>query len=120
MLQIMEYDGISENGNVDMYDWFISRLKCNVYLKLFEDILDNLKKGRNVFVKMDVLNQSKLLLEILKVFKCDSQYSNFEKLNDRKKVGIIRFNSKLSSFKTASLINQSVTGLFEVKVDLLK
>ena len=67
-----------------------------------------------------VLNQSKILLEILKLFKCDRQCPNFELLNGKKSVGIIYASSSLNKVISAYLINQSVTGLYEVKVDLLK
>ena len=119
-LQVMEYDVISKSGNTEMYDWFIGRLKSNVYQKLFNNMLNDLENNRDKFNDMDILDQSKLLLEILKAFKCDRQCPNFKALNGKGTVGIIGYSSTLSVLESAYLINQSVTGLFEVKVDLLK
>ena len=41
-------------------------------------------------------------------------------LNGTKTSGIIKVNSKISNYNSIYLINQSVTGLYEVKVNLLK
>ena len=43
-----------------------------------------------------------------------------ELLNGKKTVGVIKKNVVLVKIDSAYLINQSVTGLYEVKVDLLK
>ena len=72
------------------------------------------------FIQLDILNQSKILIEILKAFQCDRQCPSLEVLNGTKTSGIIKVNSKISNYNSIYLINQSVTGLYEVKVNLLK
>ena len=57
---------------------------------------------------------------MIKLFKCDRQSAHLEELTKKKSSGIIIFNNKISNLTSAYLINQSVTGLYEVKVDLLK
>lgn len=118
--EVTKYDGISIEKNICMYDWFTGRLQKNTYEKLFSSAIKNMITCRGKFVAMDILEQSKLLLEILKFFKCDRQCPNFDKLNHKKTVGIIIKNIVISGLKSAYLIHQSVTGLYEVKVDLLK
>lgn len=119
-LPVNEYDHVSSENNIDLYDWFIGRLKKGAYAKLFSKMASDMEENRKVFVSKDLLTQSKLLLEILKAFKCDRQITNFEELNKKKNVGIIQFSSNLSNMKSAYLINQSVTGLYEKKINLLK
>ena len=75
---------------------------------------------RGNFESLGILEQAKTLLEILKLFKCDRQCPSFELLNGKKTVGVIKKNVVLMKIDSAYLINQSVTGLYEVKVDLLK
>lgn len=87
---------------------------------LFKSALKDLTDNREKFKTLDILDQSILLNEILKLFICDRQLPKFEKLNGKGKIGEIKPSATISKFKTVYLINQSVTGLYETKVDLLK
>lgn len=119
-LPVNEKDGITSQDNLKMYDWFMERLSKGAYGRLFGNMAGDMKNSRNKFRNMDVLGQSKILMEILKTFKCDRQVSNFKELNGKASVGIINFSSNLSNLDSAYLINQSVTGLYERKINLLK
>lgn len=81
-----------------------------------KDLADN----RDKFKTLDISDQSILLNEILKLFICDRQLTKFEKLNGKGKIGEIKPRATLSKNQSVYLINQSVTGLYETKVDLLK
>lgn len=81
-----------------------------------KDLADN----RDKFKTLDISDQSILLNEILKLFICDRQLTKFEKLNGKGKIGEIKPSATLSKNQSVYLINQSVTGLYETKVDLLK
>lgn len=119
-LEITPYDGIDYDKNVELYNWFIEKLKVEVYARLLKNALSNLIEYSDVFYNMPLYSQCKLLLEILKLFKCDKQPSNFSELSGVKSAGLITFNKKISNLNSAYLINQSVTGLYEYKIDLLK
>lgn len=112
--------GISSEGNLKMYAWFMERLDTHVYKNLFSNLLDDMNECKDKFASMNGLSQSKILLEILKAFKCDRQNPNFEALNGKKSEGIIGFNSCISSLDSAVLVSQSVTGLFETIQNLLE
>jgi hypothetical protein len=120
LLPITYISGISTEGNIQMYDWFIMRLNASIYIKLFSNMINDLEQCRDKFLVLDDFIQAKILLEVLKAFKCDRQSSNFKDLNGKGSVGIIAYSSTLSSCNSAFLINQSVTGLFEAKKDLLE
>ena len=119
-LEITPYDHISVEGNIQMYDWFIERLNAPVYQKLFRKMQADLISCRETFSGMDTLKQAKLLLEILKSFKCDSQITSLKELNGNASAGIIRPGNTISNMDSAYVIHQSVTGLFETKVNLLE
>ena len=119
-LPIRIYDGISKDGNVELFDWFCEKLKTKVYYALFANMLTDMENNRDKFCSFSELEQCKLLMEILKAFKCDRQCPSFKALNGKGTVGIVRNNKKLSGMESAYIVNQSVTGLYEIKVDLLK
>ena len=116
-----ECDGITNEDNVKMYDWMIKRLESKVYAALpLSNVSKSLNESREKFAAMTVLEQCKILKEILKSFKCNRELTNLLALNGKKSVGELKYNKKLTSFDSAYLINQSVTGLYEKKIDLLK
>lgn len=119
-LAITEHDGISDESNLEMYNWFIQRFNSTVYKKLFKNIISDLEGHIDVFEKMSILGQCKILMEILKAFKCDRQVSDFSELCKKKSAGIIAYGKNISNLNSAYLINQSPTGLYEYKIDLLK
>ena len=80
-----------------------------------KDMQDN----RDKFISMDALQQAKLLLEILKAFKCDRTNPSFKELNGKGTVGQLQYSYVISNFNEAHLINESVTGLYETKINLL-
>lgn len=119
-LEVTKFDDIDIKRNIELYNWFVEKLKSDVYAKLLKNALSNLIDYSNVFYEMSLYSQCKLLLEILKLFKCDRQLSDFSTLSGIKGAGQIKFNKKISNLSSAYLINQSVTGLYEYKIDLLK
>ena len=119
-IEVTEYDGITIEGNVNLYNWFIDRLESNAYKNLFKSALKDLADNRDKFKTLDISDQSILLNEILKLFICDRQLTKFEKLNGKGKIGEIKPSATLSKNQSVYLINQSVTGLYETKVNLLK
>lgn len=119
-LEITKFDGIDYDKNIELYNWLAKKLSIDIYANLFKSALSNLNEYSNVFYDMPLYSQCKLLLEILKLFKCDRQLSNFSELSGVKSAGVIIFNKKISNFSSAYIINQSVTGLYEYKIDLLE
>ncbi len=119
-LPVRIYDGISKEENIELFDWFCEKLKTKVYYALFANMLSDMENNRGKFCSLSELEQCKLLMEILKAFKCDRQCPNFKVLNGKGTVGIVRNNKKISGMESVYLVNQSATGLYEVKTDLLK
>ena len=118
-LPVTERDGVTAEKNVDMYDFFVEKLRTKTYQKLLENMQKDLYKSKSVFENKTLFEQAKLLLEILKAFRCNAQNANLTELNGKGTVGRVCVAKKISSSKNAYLIHQSVTGLYEVREDLL-
>ncbi len=101
--------------NVQMYDMLIQRIDNSIYKKLFSNMSTDIKKYRNKFMSMTLLEQSDILKEILKAFKCDATNPSFKSLCGKGVVGTILKPKKLLETSRTFLINQSVTGIFETK-----
>ncbi len=113
---------ITKEKNIALYNLFLEKLQNNVYGKWLEPIFKTCEKGQETFGELNELEQSKVLEQILNTFKCNTVTANLNGIGGAKITGKIRPTKTLSNGKgkTAYLINQSVTGLFEEKVDLLK
>lgn len=119
-LPVTKHDGITAERNMELYDLFTAKCDAKVYAPLLGGIKNYLVAYRDKFSQMSMHTQGKLLLEILKAFRCNAQTPNFTELCGTGNVGAIKRNMNISKLKTAYLINQSVTGLYETKVDLLR
>ena len=119
-LPITIAERITKEENISLYDAFVLKLKTNTYNALFKNVLKDLEDNRNVFENLNLLEESKLLLEILKTFRCNTVYPNFKELCGKGTVGKVQLSKGISNYTSAYLINQSVTGMYEVKVNLLK
>lgn len=113
---------INKEDNQKLYDWLVERLHGNVYYSLnpIQNVCKALEENREKFNSMDLLDQSLIIREIIKTFRCNSVWSNFKTLNGKGQVGILKFSKTISNNTSAVLIHQSVTGLYEVYEDLLK
>ncbi len=114
-----KYDEVSVPENIELYDWFCERLQQSPYKQLFAILINDLENGREKFIALDNLTQGKLLLEILKGFKCDRQTVHIKELNEQGSVGTIAKTSNISTFKHVKVIFQSVTGLYEYEKKIL-
>lgn len=118
-LPITAYDGITAEGNADLYAYFLERMSGGVYGRLLKNMRKDLAESRETFDSKSLYEQVLILLEILKPFRSNAQNANLKELCGKGTVGRIVVNKKLNALKSAFLIHQSVTGLFEVREDLL-
>ena len=117
-LEISEKDGISREGNIQLYDVFLNKLKCPVYNKIFKTLFKDLNGSKEKFENKGVFEQSKILREILMAFKCNRKDGNLKEIGGSQNSGKIVYTTNLTKVKSAYMINQSPTGLYEVKIPL--
>lgn len=120
VLEITRFDGITAEKNIELYAWFAKKLNAPVYARLFKTMLLDIENNKEVFEGVDIYVQCRLLLEILKAFKCDRQLSDLSELCGKKSAGTILINKNITKLDSAYVINQSPAGMYEYKVDLLK
>ena len=111
---------ITSVNNIKLFDVLCTKFNSNTYEIILNSLKNDVNEGREKFSELDILEQCNILLQLLKAFKCNRESSNLEKLNNKKQAGVIvipHFFTKCSVFK---VIHQSITGLFEKEMDLLK
>lgn len=119
---ITEFDGVSIDENIDLFDSLVNKM-CNTILKVkIGDMGAKILNSRDVFLSLDLRTQCFVLNEILKILHCNVLMGDLSKIGLAKKSGALTSNSVLTEIKNVKsiyLVNQSVTGLFEKKIDLL-
>ena len=112
--------GINKDTNIKIYTVFKNKLLDTPYNQVLGSLSNAISENEEHFKSIDLLDQCSILLQVLASFRCTREISNLEKLNGKKQVGTIYLSQKLPSNGTFVLVYQSVTGLFEKEVDLLK
>lgn len=119
-LPVTEYDGLTQEDNIGLYDMFIDKLTNTIYSKRPANQADKLINKKNEFCILSIEEQCIVLNEILHLFQCKPITSNLGLLGEGSIVGTIYNNKVITKNKNFIIVNQSVTGLFKQETDLLK
>ena len=79
-----------------------------------------IKKGYDKFVNLTTEEQIKLLIEIIKLTCVGIVKADLRLIGASEKSGTMKINKNITDAKECFLINQSVTGLYENRIDLLR
>lgn len=118
-LLINEYDGITIDQNLALYDAFLNKHRISIYKYRPSNQIAKLEQGREKFLTLNLEKQCIVLGEILHLFQCKSLTSDLRLIGGSKEAGRTLINKKISSYDSAKLIHQSPTGIFEQEKDLL-
>jgi len=123
-----EYDHISKEKNMELYDIYVNKYQNTVFKYRVNAPLSILVKGRDVFEKLSVTEQAKVLLNIHQTFGrtssggCDLQLIK----GAGKAAATVNFSSSISNWKKnytdVRLVDSSVSGLWqkESEINLLE
>lgn len=120
--EITSFDKLSAEENLDLFDTLVNKMNNTLFAVKFDKLGNRLKDKRTEFEGLSVYEQCYTLMQMINILHANvlSGDLNFL-LSNSKKSGITRISNKLQpSYKSAKIINQSITGLFEQEIDLLK
>lgn len=114
-----KYDGFSHNSVDGLYDVFANKLNETVYKKRPANQGANLVKNRELFRNLVVEEKVKVVNEILTMLRCDiATTADLRLVNGGGYAGSMKVNKNTLGKSKLILINQSVTGLFENRIEL--
>lgn len=98
---------ITKESNIELYDGLRSKLGNTIYsgISAFKTFKGNLDKGVEKFVALDIIDQAKAIIQVLKVFKNNAEAAN-----------IILIGGSANSGKT--LISKNITDVDFKIIDL--
>ena len=114
-----KYDGFSHNSVNGLYDVFANKLNETVYKKRPANQGANLVKNRELFRNLVLEEKVKVVNEILTMLRCDiATTADLRLVNGGGYAGSMKVNKNTLGKSKLILINQSVTGLFENRIEL--
>lgn len=120
LLKIDEYRGITKEQNKVIYEKFLEKLNNGIYTKRPANPVKKLMIAEDKFVDLKLEEQSFVLMQIIILLQCNSREANMSLIECGGRVGTMQVNKNITSCKSAKLINQSPTGLYENVIDLLR
>ena len=119
-LKLTEWDNIAEKELLELYDAFTEKLSHSVYAVRLGTQGKTLTEKRPVFAALPVEEKCIILSEILHLFQCQSSSANLSLIGGPARAGILYLNSNISDVGEISIINQSPSGIYEKRIDLLR
>lgn len=112
-------DLITQEINIKLYDELLDKFIGGLYKQRPNPVGEKLKNGFEKFRMLDKDEQCKVLVSIMSMTMIGGSETNLSLIGEGSSVGLMRINKNITGIKEIVLINQSITGLFENKVDLL-
>ena len=113
-----QFDKISKEKNIELYDIYLDKLENSVYSKRVNCPVEIVRKGRDKFVSLDIKNQSKALLNIQQIFGRLAGGIDLTAIDGAGKAAATNsFSSSISNwaknYKDVRIIDSSASGLWE-------
>lgn len=123
-IDIEEQLKITKEKNLEIYEELYKKMEVGIYSKRpkLDKVKEFVKKGKDKFKELSIYNQSKQIKSILKVFNTTSDGIDLKNIGAKSDgTGKLLVNKVVTNYyKKVILINQSPTGLFERRIDLLQ
>ncbi len=116
-LMITEMEGITLEDNLRFYDILLEKHKNTIYKYRPANQAKAIELGRSIFKELTLEEQCVVINEILKLMQCKPITANLKLIGGSSNAGLTTVN-KNTMMNSAYLVNQSITGLFEQKIDL--
>ena len=118
-LQIGEKDGITKDQNIKLYDELLRKMNDKIY-QYRENLKKDLETRREKFLGLSVEEQCMVINQIFLLFRCIPKTADLRLIGGASHAGGLFISKNISNYKFVALKNQSVTGLFEQTIELLK
>lgn len=113
--------GVTKERNNEIFMLFKEKMKNTVYNKrpVINSVYESMENGLNKFSNLEEYNQIKQLMNILKVFRITFEKIDTKMIGGSANSGILKRSKNFTSEDRVILINQSPTGIYERRINLL-
>ena len=116
--RLNEYDGITNEDLLDLYEMFQDKLNGNLYGSRLEAQGETLKKGKKRFEDLSMEDRCSVLYELVRLFQCNSVKADLSSIGGAKGAELARLSKVIDKCESIFIIHSSITGLYEQLIDL--
>lgn len=121
LLPISEWDGITKEQNEHIYQVLCGKLEHTIYKYRPNNQCSTLIAGKKMFTALLCEEQCILLNEVMWIMRCKAKMTaDLRMLKGSSQGGKLAINKVISKCEKAIIKNQSITGLYEQTIDLLR
>lgn len=113
------YDELTKVKNEQLYEELVFKFQNTIFANRPNPVGEKLKNGEELFEKLSITEQAKVLLQILQLTKLGLPKADLKLIGQSTSTGVMPISKTISGVSELKLINQSVTGIYEQQVDLL-
>lgn len=110
---------ITKENNAETYDLLLHKLTKGIYSHRKASIINILVNGEEKFDSLNLEAQCSVILKIFAWINSSQQTVDLKDIGGSANSGFLKTSRKLSNSTEAILIEQSATGLYERRIDLL-
>lgn len=118
-IKVSLMDNIKEEELLDLYKNLSYKLNNGIYSNKRNNQASNIAQSFDIFRSLSIEDKIDTLSQILLIFQSVNNGCDLKSLGLSAKTGVV-FIPKKINYQEFKIINQSITGLFENEVDLLK
>lgn len=116
--KINDYDKLTTEALNEIYEELECKLLNPPYVIRLSSQIKTISEGRNKFDKLSIEEKCQVIVEMLHLFECDSTASNLSTIGGAAKAGILVLSNQIDKCNKIFIINQSITGIYEQKINL--
>ncbi len=120
---VTEFDGITVEENIELYDAVSDKLNNTVLNVKFETIANIMSNGKSQFDNLPIKKQCEVIMQILAIVHCNVRTGDLTSIGGASKSGLVTTSAKIAPSKTIQsykIVHQSITGLYEKEIELIK
>ncbi len=110
---------ITMEKNIELYSLLVEKHQKGIYAKRPNPIGEKLQVRFDRFQQLDISQQCEALVQILAASGIGANGTDLSLLKEASNCGVMMMGKKVNEVGELFLLNQSVTGLFESRIDLL-
>lgn len=112
-------EDINIDRNIELYDLLTTKHIQEIYHKRPNPMGDKLQQGREKYIKLSLIEQCNVLYQIFQLTCIANPKADLQLIGGSASSGVMLISKNVTDSKEFVLINQSITGLFEQRIDLL-
>ncbi len=112
-------DEITKERSVELYSLLLEKHQNGIYARRPNPIGEKLQVRFDMFKQLEISKQCEVLKNMIAATAIGANGTDLSLIKEASKCGVMLMGKKVNDVKELFLINQSITGLFESRIDLL-